>query len=208
MQIFISGTDTDVGKTIISSWICLHTAAAYFKPIQTGSLKDTDSAKVYELSSSVIYPEIFIYQKPVAPYLAAKLEKKQIDINKIKIPTNDNLIIEGAGGLLVPINNNYLMIDLIKKLKLPVILVAKSVLGTINHTLLSLEALRKRKIPILGIILNGTINNDNKLAIEHYGNTNVLAEFPYLNKVDTNTLKDFKLPYTLEQAIRSEKIKL
>jgi dethiobiotin synthetase len=201
MQVFISGTGTNIGKTIISSWLAVQTGFAYFKPIQTGALEGTDSMEVRKLTNAKVYPEIFCYEEPVSPHLAAKIEKDEIDIKKITLPEEKNLIIEGAGGLLVPINTEYFMIDLIKQFRAPVILVSSSGLGTINHTLLSLESLNSRNIKVLGVILNGAINNDNKEAIEFYGNTEVVAQFPQLDNIDTNILKDIPLPQKLRNML-------
>jgi dethiobiotin synthetase len=142
MKIFITGTDTNVGKTLICSWIALHTGFAYFKPIQTGTSDGADSLEVQKLSDAKIYPEIYAYKEPLSLHLAARIEKDTIDIEKIVLPKEKNLIIEGAGGVLVPINDTYLMIDLIKKLGVSVILVTHTTLGTINHTLLSLIYVR------------------------------------------------------------------
>ncbi|GFQ99996.1 ATP-dependent dethiobiotin synthetase BioD [Trichonephila clavata] len=141
MQIFVTGTDTDVGKTTISSWLCLHTGYSYFKPIQTGSTLGTDSHQMSNLTNANVYKENFVYKRPLSPHLAASLENDSINIDRINLPKTHNLIIEGAGGVLVPINKTTLMVDLIKKLAISTILVARSTLGTINHTLLSLEAL-------------------------------------------------------------------
>jgi dethiobiotin synthetase len=127
-----------------------------------------------------------------------------IDIEKIVLPPSRNLIIEGAGGVLVPINDTHLMIDLIKKLDVQVIVVARTTLGTINHTLLSLEALRSRNIPVLGVIMNGEKNPQNSNSIELYGRTSVLAEFPKLDSVSMNTLKSVALPQKLKQILEVE----
>ena len=176
MKIFITGTDTNVGKTLISSWLALHTGFSYFKPIQTGLKEGRDSSEVQRLANAKIYPESYAYNAPLSPHLAAKIEAEKIDLEKIILPQENNLIIEGAGGVLVPINDKYLMIDLIKKLGAPVIVVARTSLGTINHTLLSLEALRSRNIPIVGVIMNGEQNSQNSNAIELYGQTSILAQ--------------------------------
>ncbi|MCZ2204442.1 dethiobiotin synthase [Bartonella sp. A05] len=200
-QIFISGTDTNVGKTLISAWIALHTGFSYFKPIQTGLKEGVDSYEVQRLSDVKIYPEIYAYKEPLSPHLAAKIENDTIDIEKIILPQRNNLIIEGVGGVFVPINNTYLMIDLIKKLGAPVILVSRTRLGTINHTLLSLEALRSRNIRVLGVIMNGEQNIQNCDAIEFYGRIPILAEFPELEIVNNNTLKNVALPQNLKQIL-------
>lgn len=198
MQIFITGTDTDVGKTTISSWLCLHTGYSYFKPIQTGSILGTDSHQISNLTNANVYKENFVYKRPLSPHLAASLENDSINIDRISLPKTHNLIIEGAGGVLVPINKTILMVDLIKKLATPTILVARSTLGTINHTLLSLEALRARNIPILGVILNGPHNQDNLEAIEFYGRVQVLASVPKLQQVDREHLTQIPLSNRLK----------
>lgn len=195
MQIFVTGTDTDVGKTTISSWLCLHTGYSYFKPIQTGSILGTDSHQVSNLTNANVYKENFVYKEPISPHLAASLE---INIDRISLPKTHNLIIEGAGGVLVPINKTTLMVDLIKKLAIPTILVARSTLGTINHTLLSLEALRARNVPILGVILNGLLSQDNLEAIEFYGRVQVLASVPKLQQVDRERLMQTPLSNRLK----------
>lgn len=196
MQLFITGTDTHVGKTIVSSWLCLHSNGSYFKPIQTGSLEDIDSDMVYKLSHCLIHKEAYIYKEPLAPYLTARLEKKPIDIHKIERPNSKNLIIEGAGGLMVPIDEKIFMIDLIDHLKVPVILVARGTLGTINHTLLSIEALRKRNIKLLGVIFSGALNHENAKAIMTYGKVKILAELPFLPKINKQAL--LEIPFSKE----------
>lgn len=202
MQIFITGTDTDVGKTTISGWLCLHSGYDYFKPIQTGV--DRDSSVVQALSGAVIHPEAYLYQTPVSPHLAAALEGEIIDITQITLPPAPNLIIEGAGGLLVPINKEAFMIDLIKQMNVPVLLVARSALGAINHTLLSLEALRSRGIHVLGVIVSGKLNQDNCAAIEFYGKTKVLAQVPFMDKIDKETLLSIPLGDELNKILGSK----
>lgn len=194
MQIFITGTDTGVGKTIVSSWLCLHTKYGYFKPIQTGRI--LDSHTVRKIAGISLYKEVFVYGAPLSPHLAASLENCSIDIDKIQLPKADNLIIEGTGGILVPINKTQLMVDLIKKVAVPIILVARSTLGTINHTLLTLEALRAREIPILGVILNGPPNADNLKAIEFYGGVKVLASIPKLQQMERAYL--MQIPFSTQ----------
>lgn len=204
MKIFISGTDTDIGKTLIAGWIALHSGFAYFKPIQSGAKEDGDTQEVKRLANTKTYPEVYNLQERLSPHLAARLENIEIDLDKIYLPQENNLIIEGAGGLLVPINSKYLVIDLIKKLEVPVILVARASLGTINHTLLSLEALRSRHIQILGVIMNGDRNPENKAAIEFYGNTSVLAEFPKIDEVNYDSLCSIALPDKLTKLLMGQ----
>jgi dethiobiotin synthetase len=202
MKIFITGTDTNVGKTLISSWIALHTGFPYFKPIQTGLKEGSDSYEVQKLSNAKTYPEIYAYQEPLSPHLAARIENETINIEKILLPQARNLVIEGAGGVLVPINDKYFMLDLIKKIEVPVILVARTSLGTINHTLLTLEALRSRSIKVLGVIMNGEPNLQNSNAIEVYGRTTILAQFPKIDIVNMNALKHVALSQKLKQILQ------
>jgi dethiobiotin synthetase len=201
MQVFIAGTDTNIGKTTVSSWLSLHTGYDYFKPIQTGCLEGTDSQTVSLLTGSVTHPESYCYEAPFSPHQAASLQHEEILLESIKIPAISNLIIEGAGGLLVPINRDLLIIDLIKHFSLPVILVSSSRLGTINHTLLSLEALRKRDISLLGVIVNGELNQPNVDAIEFYGQTNILAQVPFMENLNRKTLSNLPLTPALRKIL-------
>lgn len=202
MQIFITGTDTDVGKTLISSWLCLHTGYAYFKPIQSGSIEGRDSDIVHQLTGTQIYQETFLYQAPLSPHISAKLEGKHVDISRITLPPSANLIIEGAGGVLVPLHENIFMIDLIKRLSIPTLIVARSALGTINHTLLTLESLRVRQIPVLGVIMNGSGHQESAEAISRYGATPILATFPLLKEVTSSALQGILLTPVLHQLLK------
>ena len=190
MKIFITGTDTNVGKTVVSSWLAYHYNFNYWKPIQSGDdngISDTDFLnKVCNDNKNKnikIFDPIYSFPEPVSPHFAAKINGKNIDLSKIiqSIPNEKKLLVEGAGGVLVPLNEKFVMIDLIEALEIPVIIVARSGLGTINHSLLTLEVLRERDIKILGVILNGEKNDENKKAIEYYGKTKVIFEFPKSN---------------------------
>lgn len=173
MRLFITGTGTDVGKTMISALLCYYLKADYWKPIQTGAL---DSNRVKALSGAKIHPETYHFPQAVSPHLAAMQNNTEIDLNKIIMPQSDHLIIEGAGGILAPLNKTQRVVDLITFLQTPVIVVASSGLGTINHTCLTLESLRARGIDVLGVILYGNLHRDNQAAIEHYANITVLAQ--------------------------------
>lgn len=201
MQIFITGTDTNVGKTVVSSWLCLQAGYDYFKPIQTGLNEGRDSVLVSEYSGAYIYTESYCYQAPISPHLAASAEHETIDIQRIQLPPSKNLIIEGAGGVLVPINSNTLMIDLIQQFNVPVILVVASRLGMINHALLSLEALRSRRIPVLGVIVTGEVNDASNRTIEDYGHTSILAQLPLLSHVNKASLSHVPLGSRLSSII-------
>jgi dethiobiotin synthetase len=202
MKIFITGTDTNVGKTVVSSWLCLHSGYGYFKPIQTGSLSRTDSQRVSLLAGCTIYPEVYVYRNPVSPHEAARLESDVIDIGTINLPASNNLVIEGAGGVLVPINQHVLMVDLMKQMGVPVILVANSRLGMINHTLLSLEAMRSRGVKVLGVIVIGEKSFSNDEAIVWYGHTKILAHIPYVSKVSRSFLQQIPLTSSLKEIMR------
>jgi dethiobiotin synthetase len=198
MQVFITGTDTNIGKTVVASWLCMHSGYSYFKPIQTGTIDATDSQTVQKFVNCKIYPESYSYPKPLSPHIAAKFENEIIDINKIQLPKSDKLIVEGAGGVLVPINEETLMIDLIKKFNIPTIIVSSSRLGTINHTLLTIEALKARNINILGVIMTGELNKSTCTTIEYYSNVEILAQIPFLNRINNKELNKIQLSRQLK----------
>ncbi len=200
MKFWIVGTDTDVGKTTVSSWICLHTKYSYWKPIQTGC--DSDSLSVRKLSGAAVYPEAYQFKNPFSPHLAAEKEGMTINTSNITIPICENLLIEAAGGLLVPLNKKEFYIDFIKQTKLPVILIARSSLGTINHTCLSVEALKNRKIELLGIIVNGERNTDNVKAIEKYSSVKILDELDIIKNINKTNLYEKKLAQQLKDLFK------
>lgn len=173
-RIFVTGIGTGIGKTLASAILVETLKADYWKPVQAGELQNTDTMKVKDLVSnnqSVFYPESFMLSKPMSPHAAAAYDNIEIKQSDIIPPQHTNtLIIEGAGGLMVPLNKNFLMIDLIRQLKAEVVLVSKNYLGSINHTLLSAEALQNRNIPVKGIIFNGSsVNTTEKLICEYTG---------------------------------------
>ena len=200
MQIFITATGTNIGKTIVSTWLIhqLNTVHNknyfYWKPIQSGVSEDDDTHFVSKFTNN-IYRPTYSFNQPLSPHLAADLSNEKIFIKKIlkNKPDNPNLIIEGAGGILVPINKSQMIIDLIIQLKVPVLIVCNSELGTINHTCLTIEALRSRNIKILGVIMNGKKNLENKLAIENYGKIQVVQEIEYFQKIETLSLSETEL---------------
>lgn len=202
MKFFITGTDTNIGKTLVSAWLCLHSKYAYFKPIQTGSIEGTDSSAVQELSDTKIYKESYIFKHPSSPHMASKLENTLIDPKLIALPQEENIIVEGAGGIYVPINDRYLIIDLIKRLDIPVIIVCSPRLGTINHTLLTIQALRSRSIDICGVIISGEKNLENYKAIEYYGKVEILAELPYIRNINKQTLSEIPLSQKLKDILK------
>ncbi|OZI58047.1 dethiobiotin synthase [Bordetella genomosp. 1] len=186
--VFVTGTDTGVGKTLVSAVLTRAWEASYWKPLQTGLADEPgDTATVRALAclddSRVLAPA-YALQAPLAPWAAAPLEGVTIDMARLTLPqTGRALVVEGAGGLLVPIDDTSTMLDLIARLGLPVVLAARSGLGTINHTLLSLAALRARGIPVAGVVMSGPRNASNREAIERFGKVRVLAEIDQLDPV-------------------------
>jgi dethiobiotin synthase len=201
--IFITGTGTDVGKTIVSAWLCHHGGFEYWKPIQTGAPPDSDTRTITELARVTTHPEAHVYKAPVSPHLAARLEGQNIALESIAFPeTRKPVLVEGAGGLLVPINIHDTMADLIRHLEMPVIIVASSGLGTINHTCLTLEVARDREIEVLGVIMNGERDRENSKAIEHYGKACVLDELEPFAVVDFEGIRSRKPSAQLVETLR------
>lgn len=194
-SLFVAGTDTDVGKTFVSAILASGLQARYWKPVQCGILPETDTewiGRMADLPAQDIVPEAFRLANPLSPHLAARLQDVKITVDDIlaKRPADNGkkLIVEGAGGLLVPLNENELFIDLIEKLALPVVLVSRTALGTINHTLLSIMALRQRGIEPFGVVMNGAANEENVRAVEKYGKVKVLGCVPRLYTVSPETV--------------------
>jgi len=193
-RFFVTGTDTGVGKTVVSALLCAALDAYYWKPIQTGTREGTDSrtvARVAGIPRAKILPEAWKFAPPVSPHLAARKAGVRIAVDEIRLPeigVRENLIVEGAGGALVPINDTQLMTDLMKHLGLPVLLVSRTTLGTINHTLLSLAALRAARLKVRGVVLVGQPNLENRKAIEHYGRIGVVGAVPPLKKLERRAL--------------------
>lgn len=158
-RLFVTGIGTDVGKTMVAAIITEALAADYWKPVQAGNLDFSDTDRVKELvtnTQSYFHPETYRFKLPASPHLAAAVENITINPSLFNLPeTQNHLIIEGAGGLMVPLNDHFLIIDLIAQLQAEVILVSQNYLGSINHTLLSVQSLRQRQIPVKGIIFNG-----------------------------------------------------
>lgn len=203
-SLFITGTDTGVGKTIVSAWLALHWQAAYWKPIQSGLEQGSDSHTVAYLSDAHCYPEAWRLKAALSPHQAAADEGLRISTNNIYLPITDNrqrLIVEGAGGLLTPLNESACIADLIAQLNLPVLLVARSSLGTINHTCLTVEALLARKLALIGVIMVGELHEQNRIAIEHYAKVPVLATLPWLQKVSRVQLQQCTLSEQLHTAL-------
>ena len=192
---FITGIGTEVGKTITSAVITQALKADYWKPIQAGELDDSDRMKVETLidnDRSKFHPEAYRLNQPMSPHAAAERDGIEIDIASIKMPHTDNhLVIEGAGGLLVPLNDKDTILNLIETLNCEVILVSRHYLGSINHTLMSIELLKQRNIRIKGILFNGKENKDTESIITKMSEIEVLGrinELENLNKSVINSI--------------------
>jgi dethiobiotin synthetase len=188
--LFVTGTGTNIGKTVVSAaLLCRYrnvVPICYWKPVQTGAPEDDDTAIVKDLAAcnhEEICGSGIRLPRALSPHLSAELSGTRIEISEIVQSVRDSnprqrWLVEGAGGVLVPLNAKEFMADLMSALGLPVVIVASSQLGTINHTLLTLEALRQRSITVAGVILNGDPNADNRRAIETLGEVSVLGEMP------------------------------
>ena len=192
---FVTGIGTGVGKTIVSAILAEKLKADYWKPIQSGDLQNSDTMKVQSLVSSkeiTFHPEKFKLNNPLSPHASAKIDGIEMQLSDFIIPeTKNTLIIEGAGGLMVPINQKPdLMIDLIKYLGAEVILVCSNYLGSINHTLLSISVLLNFDIKIKGIVFNGISNFDSEHIIEKYANIPVLFKIPEIDIITSEKIKN------------------
>ena len=194
-RIFVTGTDTDVGKTVVASALTLGLDAYYWKPIQSGLTPSTDTADVRRwtgLPDERFLPEAYRLREPMSPHAAAEIDGVTIDVEHLlatELPTDRPVVVEGAGGLMVPLNHTDLMIDFVARLGTPVVLVARTALGTLNHTLLSVSELRRRAIPLLGVVLNGDEHESNRRAIERYSEVAVLGRVPRLDVLDARALR-------------------
>jgi dethiobiotin synthetase len=167
MNYFVTAIGTDSGKTLVSAILCEALKADYWKPIQAGLPRDADTVESFITNPQLkIHKEAYLLRSPMSPHASAALDGITIDIKSIEVPhTSRDLIIEGAGGCMVPLNDKEFIIDLIAHLNTPVVLVANLYLGSINHTLLTIEALKKRNLSIKGIIFNGESNSESERII-------------------------------------------
>ncbi|NCC22677.1 MAG: dethiobiotin synthase [Alphaproteobacteria bacterium] len=193
---FITGTDTEVGKTVAAAWMMMMLDGVYWKPVQSGLEGPLDRRTVQTLTGfddSRFYPSRLELSQPLSPHEAAWRDGVRINLDDFELPAARRpMIVEGAGGVLVPLNEKEFMIDLIARLGLPAVLVCRSTLGTINHTLLSLEALRARDIPVAGLIVSGPKTPHNRAALEEYGRVPIIAEIDELNPLNRAALESIK----------------
>ena len=191
---FVTGIDTNIGKTVVSAILVEALQADYWKPIQSGDLHYTDTDKVKELvnGKTILHPEAYRLNNPLSPHVSAKLDNISISLASFQLPeTTNNLIVEGAGGLLVPINEDgdYLS-DLILQLGMEVLLVSKNYLGSINHTLLSLEYLKSKSISVKGIVIVGEKNESSESIITKNTGVKILHHVPLADSVTREFIKE------------------
>jgi dethiobiotin synthetase len=208
MRLVICGTDTDVGKTVVSALVVQGLGAHYWKPVQCGLEGGGDSGRVkalLDLPADRLLDEAYRLAAPASPHWAAEREGVTIEPECLALPDKNRcpgpLVVETAGGLMVPLRRDWLQIDQIARWGLPVLLVARSGLGTLNHTLLSLEALRRRGIPVLGLVLNGPLHPDNPRTLAALGETEVLAELPPLDPLEATGLQRLWLTSELPRSL-------
>lgn len=190
--IVVTGTDTDVGKTVFAAGLAGALGAHYWKPVQAGLDPSSDAASVALLSGlppERILPEAYRLTTPCSPHRAAEIDGVTIDPDRLALPQLAGpLVVEGAGGALVPVTRDLLFADLFVRWAVPVVLVARTALGTINHSLLSIEALRQRGVPILGIAFVGDAQDDSEATIAQIGGVKRLGRLPLLDPLDAATL--------------------
>jgi dethiobiotin synthetase len=191
VKYFVTAIDTDSGKTLVSAILCQALGADYWKPVQAGLPRDTDT--VTSLSPTTIaHPERFLLNTPASPHAAAAIDGVTITLADFTLPaTTKPLVIEGAGGCLVPLSNTHFVVDLISHFKAEAIVVADLYLGSINHTLLTIEALKKRSVPIKGIIFNGNPNPESERIILLHANLPCLLRIAKETAITTDTVKHY-----------------
>jgi dethiobiotin synthetase len=202
-KFFITGTDTNVGKTVISAILTMALDAFYWKPIQSGLAEDPREQEIIQtltgIDNSRCLPSSYAFQAGLAIDQAAALENEVVDLVRCELPNvNHHFIVEGAGGVFHPLNASVTMFDLMKKINLPVIIVCRGEVGTINHSLLTIEALRQRDIEIHGVIFSGTVRKESRLTIERMGNVRTLLQVPHFTSLNTATVQDWVRKNQLE----------
>lgn len=187
--VVVTGTDTDIGKTVFSAGLTAALQASYWKPVQSGLEGPTDSDTVARLSGRPVLPEAYRLRLPASPHLSAAHEGVEIDPARLALPDVPGpLVVEGAGGLMVPLTRRTLFLDVIAGWGAPVILAARTALGTINHTLLSLEALRARRVRVAGVVFLGEEVADTRSVICEIGRVATLGRLPRLDPLTPDTL--------------------
>ncbi|MCK8457330.1 MULTISPECIES: dethiobiotin synthase [Sphingomonas] len=202
MTIVVTGTDTDIGKTVFAAGLTAALGARYWKPVQAGLADGSDAASVVTLGvpADHVLPEAYRLTTPCSPHLAAEIDGVTIDPDRLALPEiDDPLVVEGAGGVMVPVTRDLIFADLFARWAKPVVLVARTGLGTINHSLLSIEALRSRGVPILGIAFVGDAVEDSEATIAALGKVRRLGRLPRLDPLNAATLAEaFAANFDLE----------
>lgn len=199
----VTGTDTGIGKTIVSAMLVQALDGAYFKPVQAGLDEMTDTETVHKLTGLPLIrflPECYRLQEPASPHLSAALEGIEIDVGRLQLPaSNRTLIVEGAGGVMVPLTSKTLFIEVFSHWQLPTIVCARTSLGTINHTLLTLNALRHWSVPVHGVVFVGDPHEENESIIPNLGKVKSLGRVPMLDRLSSETLsKVFQQNFLVE----------
>jgi dethiobiotin synthetase len=190
MKYFITAIDTNIGKTVVSAILAKAFNYPYWKPIQSGDLDNSDTMKILKLSPNIeCYDEAYRLEFPLSPHESARLSKVKLNFNEIKVPSNENLIIEGAGGIMVPLNDKNLVIDIAKIANAEIILVIKHYLGSINHTLLSINYLQRNDYTIKGIIIVGDRLESSERAIKEHTGLDILYNFEHTDVIDKNYIE-------------------
>lgn len=191
----VTGTDTGIGKTVVAAMLTLALGGVYWKPVQSGTEGGTDTAAVAALTGlgpQRLLPERYVLSQPLSPHRAAELDGVELDPAALDLPAamaeDQPLVVEGAGGLMVPLTRRVLFIDLFQRWAAPIVLVARTGLGTINHTLLSVEALRRRAIPILGVTFVGEAHPDTEQTICAFAAVKRLGRLPRLPELSAAAL--------------------
>ena len=186
MKIFVTSIDTNVGKTIASSVLCSGLGYNYWKPVQCGDLDQSDSIRVQELSpNTFIHKESFRLTQPMSPHQAAYNENVEIKLNDFELPKEDKIIIEGAGGVMVPLNyKGDVILDLAKKFNTKMIVVFKNYLGSINHTILTIEKIKYYGLPIIGLIVVGDRVESSESIIQKVTKTKIIGHLPFCDNID------------------------
>lgn len=192
MNYFITAIDTDSGKTLVSAIICEALGADYWKPVQAGLPRDTEVVEsLVSNSQTIFHNEKFLLSTPASPHAAARIDGVNISLEDFNLPAAKNLVIEGAGGCLVPLNDNDFVVDLAIHLSCKIIVVADLYLGSINHTLMTMECLAQRKLPVLGIIFNGDSNPESERIILHHSAVPCLLQVEREQSVDRSVVRKY-----------------
>lgn len=198
-QFIVAGIGTEIGKTVVSAVLVEAFKADYWKPVQSGALEDSDTETVRRLVSNPIsrfHPETYRLTQPLSPHAAAEIDGIQLDLARFELPTTNPLVVELAGGLMVPLTSHDLNIDLVQRLGLPVVLVSRNYLGSINHTLLTIEVCRSRAIPLLGLIFNGPTVPASENVILTYTSLPCLGRIGQENQLTSLVISQYATQFT------------